>query len=170
MNAQNQESRSPVSLPIHAAQAMRKWKSRRQESFITITLDGSHRVIKARAVTTGLANKTIAHPREVFFPAIKDNAAAVIFGHNHPSGDLTPSPEDRYINSRLCKAAAILGFHVLDHIIVGNKTEAYYSFRENCEIPDGYSETELAGYAGMIAAERAAEREPKRGSREAQTI
>jgi DNA repair protein RadC len=58
------------------------------------------------------------HPREVFQPAVRDSAAAVILVHNHPSGDPTPSPEDVQLTERLVEAGRILGIRVLDHVVV----------------------------------------------------
>ena len=69
-----------------------------------------------------------SHPREVFADVIADRAAAVIFVHNHPSGELQPSESDLNIHRQLTEAGRILGIHVLDHVIVTRK--GYYSFRE----------------------------------------
>lgn len=114
--------------PHIAAKVMNK----KQENFVVVTLNGAHRIIKTHIVTVGLLNKTIVHPREVFSLAIKDNAASIIIGHNHPSGNTTPSPEDREVTHRLKEAGAIMGINVLDHIIV-SKTE-FYSFLEHEEL------------------------------------
>jgi DNA repair protein RadC len=92
-----------------------------REHCIVLTLDGTHKILKTHLVSIGLVNKTIVHPREVFRPAIADNAAAVIVSHNHPSGSLEPSPEDLDITERLKQAAEILGITFLDHIIVSKK-------------------------------------------------
>lgn len=117
---------SPVE--VIALPAVMKLMKARQEHFMVITLDGAHAVIKARIVTSGLVNRTVVHPREVFAPAITDNAVAVILVHNHPSGKMQPSEEDREITSRLDAAGELLGIQVLDHIIVGKS--GYYSFKE----------------------------------------
>jgi DNA repair protein RadC len=102
---------------------------KQQEYFICISLNGAHEVIEKRVVTIGLLDKTPIHPREVFADVIADRAAAVIFAHNHPSGDLQPSEGDRKIHEQLTEAAKILGIRVLDHIIVTKK--GYFSFQEN---------------------------------------
>jgi DNA repair protein RadC len=73
---------------------------------------------------------SLAHPREVFKPALVSNAAAIVCGHNHPSGDPQPSQEDRVITRRLVAAGQLLGITVLDHLIVGDGTAAYYSFAD----------------------------------------
>ena len=79
-------------------------------------------------VTIGLLDKSPVHPREVFADVIADRAAAVIFAHNHPSGDVQPSEADLRIHEQLTEAAKILGLRVLDHIIVTRK--GHYSFQE----------------------------------------
>jgi DNA repair protein RadC len=68
------------------------------------------------------------HPREVFSPAIRDTATAVVVAHNHPSGDPTPSPEDRAVTDRLRAAGELVGIELVDHLVVG--VERYYSFAE----------------------------------------
>ncbi|MDR2094666.1 MAG: DNA repair protein RadC [Treponema sp.] len=108
---------------------LKDYRGRRQEHFIVITLDASHNVIKRHVVTKGLVNRTIVHPREVLYHAVRDFAVALIVAHNHPSGSPYPSREDDAITERLSKAAGILGFHLLDHIIVTK--DDYYSFRQN---------------------------------------
>lgn len=105
------------------------YSTKRQEHFIVLTLNGVHKLIKKRVVTIGIANKTIVHPREVFWNAIKDNATAIIIAHNHPSGEVTPSSEDLEITKRIKQSGELLGIEVLDHVIIGKGT--YYSFAEN---------------------------------------
>ena len=99
-----------------------------QEYFVCISLNGANEVIEKRVVTIGLLDKSPVHPREVFADVIADRAAAVIFAHNHPSGDLQPSEADLRIHDQLTEAAKILGLSVLDHVIVTRK--GYYSFQE----------------------------------------
>ena len=101
---------------------------KQQEHFVCISLNGANEVIEKRVVTIGLLDKGPVHPREVFADVIADRAAAVIFAHNHPSGDLQPSESDLRIHEQLTEAAKILGLRVLDHVIVTRK--AYYSFQE----------------------------------------
>lgn len=90
-----------------------------QESFFVATLNGAHRPIKVHTVTTGLLNRTVVHPREVFRRAILDNAESIVVAHNHPSGLTKPSIEDRELTARLKKAGDLMGIPVLDHIILG---------------------------------------------------
>lgn len=89
-----------------------------QEHFIVITLDGANKVIKRHNVFKGTLNASMVHPREVFAAAIADRAAAIILAHNHPSGNLEPSREDRAITDRLKEGGEILGIEILDHVIV----------------------------------------------------
>lgn len=102
--------------------------SKSQEHFICISLNGANEVIERRTVTVGLLDRSQVHPREVFADVIADRAAAVIFAHNHPSGDLQPSEADLKTQEQLVQAAKILGIRVLDHVIVSKK--GYYSFQE----------------------------------------
>jgi len=90
----------------------------KQEEFHVVLLDETHRVIKSEQITVGLLDKSLAHPREVFKPAIRESASAVILVHNHPSGDPTPSQDDRTITKDLKRAAETLGLRILDHIIL----------------------------------------------------
>ena len=101
---------------------------KQQEYFLCISLNGANEVIEKRVVTIGLLDKSPVHPREVFADVIADRAAAVIFAHNHPSGDLQPSEADMRLQDQLTEAGKILGIRVLDHIIVSRK--GYYSFQE----------------------------------------
>jgi DNA repair protein RadC len=103
-----------------------------REHFLTILLDGSHRVVGIDEVTVGIMNASLVHPREVFKSAILANAGAIIAAHNHPSGDLRPSSEDRAVTKRLVEAGTLLGIRVLDHVIVTGT--GYYAFSEAGEI------------------------------------
>jgi DNA repair protein RadC len=105
---------------------------KQQEHFVCISLNGANEVIEKRIVTIGLLDKSPVHPREVFADVIADRAAAVIFAHNHPSGDPTPSEADLKIHEQLTQAAQILGIRVLDHVIVTKK--GYTSFQETGRI------------------------------------
>ena len=103
--------------------------NKQQEYFVCISLNGANELIEKRIVTVGLLDKSQVHPREVFADVITDRAAAVIFVHNHPSGELKPSNSDLEIHEQLTEAAKILGIKVLDHIIVSKRE--YYSFQES---------------------------------------
>jgi DNA repair protein RadC len=120
---------SRVKYPEEIYALVRHYADRKQERFISISLNGAHEVLAVRVVTIGLVNRTIVHPREVFADLIQDRAAAFAVAHNHPSGQLSPSAEDNEITSRLLKASAILGLHFLDHIIFSET--AWWSCRQN---------------------------------------
>jgi len=105
-----------------------RFRDRRKEHFIILLLDGKNRIVREEQVSEGSLNQSIVHPREVFKPAVKESAAAVILVHNHPSGDPTPSREDREITRRLKEGGDLLGIRVLDHIIIGDGS--YLSFVE----------------------------------------
>jgi DNA repair protein RadC len=97
---------------------MRLAREAKKEEFHIVLLDEKHHVIKSEQITVGLLDKSLAHPREVFKPAVKESASALILVHNHPSGDTTPSQEDKTITRDLKRAAETLGLRILDHIIL----------------------------------------------------
>ncbi len=92
------------------------------EVFWVLGLDAQHKIVADGiiSVTRGILNSSLVHPREVFRAALAANAYAIILCHNHPSGDPTPSGEDRLVTSQLVSAGKILGIDVLDHLIVGD--------------------------------------------------
>ena len=100
----------------------------RRELFKVILLDAKHAVIREKTVSEGTLTSSLVHPREVFNEAVRESAAAVIFLHNHPSGDPKPSKEDRALTARLQEAGDILGVQVLDHVIIGDGR--YVSFAD----------------------------------------
>ena len=101
-------------------------RHRKKEVFISLLLDSKNRLIREIQVSEGSLNASIVHPREVFAPVIRESAAAVLFVHNHPSGDPEPSREDIELTDRLREAGQLMGVRVLDHIIIGNGS--YTSF------------------------------------------
>lgn len=105
----------------------------RQERFAVVLLDARHRVMRSEVVSQGTLTASLVHPREVFRPALRDAAAALVLVHNHPSGDPTPSREDREVTIRLSRAGEILGIRVLDHVILGER--GYCSLREEGILP-----------------------------------
>ena len=96
---------------------------------MALYLDGRHRPIAHQVVSIGTASASLVHPREVFQPAILVGACAVIVAHNHPSGDPTPSAEDREITRRLAQAGALLGVSLLDSVVF-TRTGAFVALRE----------------------------------------
>lgn len=99
-----------------------------REHFYSLHLNSKNRLIREVLVSIGSLNTSVVHPREVFAPAVRDSAAALIFLHNHPSGDPSPSREDEECTRRLVSAGQILGIRVLDHIVFGH--DSYYSFSD----------------------------------------
>jgi DNA repair protein RadC len=99
-----------------------------KEQFLALLLDGKNRITRKVLISEGSLNQSIVHPREAFAPAVRESAAAVIFVHNHPTGDPSPSREDIEITKRLKQAGELLGIKVLDHLIIGDGS--YYSFTE----------------------------------------
>jgi DNA repair protein RadC len=95
---------------------------------VVLLLDTRRQVIGVHEISRGSLDACLMHPREVFKAAILANASAIIVGHNHPSGDPTPSPDDDAICARLRSAAELLGIPLLDFIIIGYGT--YLSFKE----------------------------------------
>lgn len=99
-----------------------------REHFVVCGLDAKHCIIGINVVSIGSLTLAIVHPREVFKPLILMNAAACLCAHNHPSGETTPSSEDRILTKRLREAGELLGITLLDHLVVGH--EQVYSFAD----------------------------------------
>ncbi|MBI2137232.1 DNA repair protein RadC [Candidatus Woesearchaeota archaeon] len=117
--------------PIVTAQdvydcALPRLQNSDREQFLVIMLDGKNRVIKIETVSIGILNASIVHPREVFKSAIKESANSIILVHNHPSGDPSPSEEDKIVTGIFKEAGRLLNIHVLDHVIIGKGD--YYNF------------------------------------------
>jgi len=98
-------------------------KDLEQESLFVLPLDSRNQVIEIIEATRGLVNQAQAHPREIFRKAIVANAVKIIIAHNHPTGSTTPSKPDLALTEKLCEAGKIIGIEVIDHIIIGKKTE-----------------------------------------------
>lgn len=118
-----------IAMPRDVYPLISHFADRKQEHFVCISLNGAHEVISARQITSGLVNKTVVHPREIFADPITDRACAIVVAHNHPSGNLEPSKEDIDITKRLQEAGDVLGIPLLDHIVFSQS--AYYSFVEH---------------------------------------
>jgi DNA repair protein RadC len=101
-----------------------------REGFAVALLDTKLKLIGVNLVSLGSLNQAIIHPRELFKPAILSNSEKLILSHPHPSGDTTPSEEDRIITDRLVQAGNLLGIEVLDHIVVAPDS-TFFSFQEN---------------------------------------
>lgn len=118
-----------INYPADVVPIISHYADRKQEHFLCVALNGAHEVMTLRVVSVGLLNRTIVHPREVFADPLKDRAAAVVVAHNHPSGNVEPSTEDRQITIRLKDAGETLGIQLLDHIVFS--VRGYYSFLEH---------------------------------------
>lgn len=101
----------------------------KRECFWNLLLDGKNRILRLQKISEGSLTSSIVHPREVFRPAILEAAAGVLFIHNHPSGEPSPSREDIEITRRLFESGKVLGIRVLDHIVMGDYR--YFSFADN---------------------------------------
>ncbi len=101
----------------------------KKEVFRCALLDTKNKILREEIVSIGSLTASLVHPRDTFKVAIRESAAAVIFIHNHPSGDTKPSQEDILLTRRLVQAGEVLGIQVLDHIIVGDG--GHFSFRDN---------------------------------------
>ena len=99
-----------------------------RENFVVVLLNTKNEVIGFPTVSVGTLSASLVHPREVFKPAIRASAAGVVLAHNHPSGRVGPSREDREVTRRLKEASQIIGIEVLDHVILG---DGYFSMKEH---------------------------------------
>jgi len=107
-----------IDSPESAAGQLDNIRNKRQEYFVLLTLDGARRLINKRVITIGTLMSSLVHPREVFSPAIQDRAASIIIAHNHPSGMLDISEQDKEVTMRIREAGELLGIRLDDHIIV----------------------------------------------------
>ncbi|MFO3715969.1 RadC family protein [Anaerococcus cruorum] len=101
---------------------------KKNEYFYAILLDTKNVIISKEVISIGTLDASLVHPREAFKPAVKKSAKSIIFVHNHPSGDFSPSNDDFKTTQRLVEAGDILDIKVLDHIIIGK--DGYYSFKK----------------------------------------
>ena len=99
-----------------------------RELFYVVLLNNKNRKIREVKISEGSLTASLVHPREVFNPVIRESAAAVIFVHNHPSGDPAPSPEDVDITRRLKEVGDVMGVRVLDHVVIGH--DRFFSFND----------------------------------------
>src|SRR4051794_3269000 len=100
----------------------------KRELFYVVLLNNKNKKIRDVKISEGSLTASLVHPREVYNPVIRESAAAVIFVHNHPSGDPAPSPEDIEITRRLKEVGEVMGVRVLDHVVIGH--DRYFSFND----------------------------------------
>ena len=113
--------RAAISSPEQAAELlMPRLRDAVKENFVALLLDTKNQLIRCSEISVGSLDSSIVHPREVFKDAIAASAASVIVAHNHPSGDPTPSPEDRQVTARLVDSGRLLGIDLVDHLIIGD--------------------------------------------------
>lgn len=108
---------------------VQEYSGKKQEHLVVLVIDGALRLLSKHLVSVGTLNSTLIHPREVFAPAIKERAAGVILVHNHPSGNLMPSEEDKNATAKLQQAAKLLGLDLYDHLIISPE-QKHFSFKE----------------------------------------
>lgn len=120
-----QPLRSSEDVFHHFRDALEKEK---REFFYVVLLNNKNRKLRDVKISEGSLTAALVHPREVYNPVIRESAAAVIFVHNHPSGDPAPSPEDIEITRRLKEVGEVMGVRVLDHIVIGH--DRYFSFSD----------------------------------------
>lgn len=124
--------RKKIGAPGDVLSIVSHYADRDREHFLSVSLNGAHEVMKIHVVSVGILNRTLVHPREVYADAVTERAAAIIVAHNHPSGNIEPSSEDREVTVRLREAGETLGIDLLDHVVFSQ--DAYYSFLEHGEL------------------------------------
>ena len=92
---------------------------RQKECFLVVLLDAKHRPLRSERVSEGCLTWSVVHPREVFTPAVREGAGAILVAHNHPSGDPRPSRQDISVTERLARVGETLGIPLVDHVVLG---------------------------------------------------
>jgi DNA repair protein RadC len=118
-----------ITTPADILPLIRHFADRKQEHFLSITVNGANEVLNVRVVSIGLVDRTPVHPREVFADVVADRASGIIVAHNHPAGSLEPSSSDVETTRQLRHAGEIMGIQLLDHIIFNRS--GYFSFLES---------------------------------------
>ena len=114
------------------------WQS--QERFAVLMLDVKNCAIATKILTIGTATETLIHPREIFRETVRQGATKLIIAHNHPSGNLEPSPEDIYLTEQLLQGSQYLDIPLLDHLILGNGD--HHSLRQGTDLWERYPQGE----------------------------
>lgn len=117
-----------VNSSADAANAFSFIANEEEEHVVVLLLDTKNNVRKKLVASKGTINASLVHPREVFKAAVRESACSIVLGHNHPSGDPTPSQDDIGVTKRIAEAGKLLGIQVLDHIVVS--TNGYRSLKE----------------------------------------
>jgi DNA repair protein RadC len=134
LQRQQPAARPRIQSPGEVADWLREeFRGKAQEEFHALLLDPRYALIRDECVTVGLADRSQIHAREAFRAAIRESACRVLFVHNHPSGDPTPSPQDLECTRTLVGAGKLLGIEVIDHVILGSRSPLrpldWYSFK-----------------------------------------
>lgn len=116
---------SPASVADYFMEPLRHFK---QEHFYVALFNSNNELISYRLITIGTINASVAAPREIFLESLRCHAVYIILIHNHPSGEVTPSREDKLVTKRMASCGQLLGISVVDHIIIGDNK--YFSFKE----------------------------------------
>ncbi|MGF1589030.1 MAG: DNA repair protein RadC [Pleurocapsa sp.] len=111
-----------------------------QERFAVLMLDVKNHLLATKVLTIGTATETLIHPREIFRETVRQGATKLIIAHNHPSGNLEPSPEDIYLTEQLLQGAQYLDIPLLDHLILGNGD--HRSLRQGTDLWERYPQRE----------------------------
>lgn len=118
--------------PQEVYEYVRDMERYKKELLRGLYLDVRNKLIRDEIISIGTLEASLAHPREIFYPAVESHAASIILVHNHPSGDPTPSQDDVKLTQRILKVSKLMEIELLDHIIVGHNT--YYSMHQNTDI------------------------------------
>lgn len=111
---------------------MNRLRYENHEKFLIMLLNTKNRIIKVEQVAEGSLTSSVVHPREIFALAVINHAACIIVSHNHPSGEPSPSSEDRILTQNLEEVGNVIGIPILDHLIIGDGS--YYSFKEHGDL------------------------------------
>ena len=126
-------SSTPVNTPESVARLVHEFiKDYDREIFAVVNFQNNLQPINLNIISIGALTASIAHPREILKSTVLSNAAAVMLIHNHPSGQLSPSNEDRAVTAKMAELFRLMEVQFVDHIILG-PGDGYYSFHENCE-------------------------------------
>ena len=133
INMEKSKALTQISSPNDVLTYFKDMEDLRQEEIRLIMLNTKNKIIAHKTISKGTVNASIVTPREIFFPAIKMMASSIILAHNHPSGDVTPSSEDKNITEIVARSGKLINIKLLDHIIIGKNK--IYSFKEAGLIP-----------------------------------
>ena len=101
-----------------------------EEHFVAFYLDTKNKLVAFGIISKGTVSETLVHPREIFKLALLANASRMIISHNHPSGDITPSNEDKAVTTKLKQCGDLMGIAVFDHVIVNTENRSFLSMQE----------------------------------------